>query len=677
MYTFNENDIRQQLLDFMQANNCEPSEDLYIQLDGKIHRYNVRGDKPSDKSGAYCVFSDHWPAGWVQNWRNGAAISWCYERDNLNDEGKTYFTDEKYKQAMELSKKHQAKLKKERETLQAKAADKARAFAETLPFATDNNFPYLKKKDVFIRGNLKFNPASNQLVLPLTDIDGNIKSVQYIDAEGNKKFHPGTSTTGVFFGYNLDKLDKEPDLPILIAEGYATFATVASRFDHPSVAAMTCHNLLPVAKALKEKYPQSKIVIMADNDHKTAGNPGISKANEAVEKLKLQGVAYPEFNDDEDGTDWNDYYKLHGFLKASDDINKAFEWAKIGQAERDKHNAESKANKEIEELFQDLDFTVQIPPQEFVGGIFPKKFVSLVIAPPGSGKTMFMEKFVCDLSLGGSIFDGVAENEPQRKVLIFAGEAGFDMLIRRGNSFKWQNKFENITVIDQHQSEILGKPVMLDDDNDWERVKMIINIEKPDIVFWDTFSSFHDKDENKAAEVKPLIRKIASLAAEKNFAAVLNHHTRKRLAKERNLTLNQDDVIGSSVFNRLAALIIGMEKDEDEIDNPGKVLKVRPLKTWFKFFNPFNFTIGEDLYGHPTMTTDLDPKDVNNSRNGVWNYLVETFKPGEWFGLGDIETTLINPEPSIWQVKRSLADFVKSGKLHKQGSTKTTQYSIA
>ena len=75
---------------------------------------------------------------------------------------------------------------------------------------------------------------------------------------------------------------------------------------------------------------------------------------------------------------------------------------------------------------------------------------------------------------------------------------------------------------------------MLDEDNDWERVKMIINIEKPDIVFWDTFSSFHDKDENKASEVKPLIRKIASLAAEKNFAAVLNHHTRKRLAKERN-----------------------------------------------------------------------------------------------------------------------------------------------
>ena len=358
-YKFNKDDIRQQFLDFMQANDCEPTEDLYIQLDSKIHRYNVRGDKASDKSGAYCIFSDHWPAGWVLNWRNGAAISLCYERDNLNDEGKTYFTDEKYKQAMELSRKHQAKLKKEREKEQAKAADKARAFAETLPAAT-KNFPYLLKKDVFIYGNLKFNPASNQLVLPLTDIDGNIKSAQYINAEGNKKFHPGTSTTGVFFGYQLDRVDKQPELPILIAEGYATFATVASRFDLPCVAAMTCHNLFPVAKALKQKYPQSKIVIMADNDHKTKGNPGLTKANEAVEKLKLQGVAYPKFEEGEDGSDWNDLYRLHGFLKASDELHKAFEWAKKTQKERDEIEAEQKAEQELIELTSELDPTLQI-----------------------------------------------------------------------------------------------------------------------------------------------------------------------------------------------------------------------------------------------------------------------------------------------------------------------------
>ena len=674
-YKFNEDEVRQQFSDFMQANDCEPIEDLYIQLDGKIHRYKVRGDKSGDRGGAYCIFSDHWPAGWVQNWRNGAAISWCYERDNLNDEGKSYFNDEKYKQAMELSRKHQAKLKKEREQLQAKTAEQIRSLTEKLPAATED-FPYLKKKAVFCRGNLKFNPASNQLVLPLTDIEGNIKSVQYIDADGNKKFHPGTSTIGVFFGYQLDRLDKEPELPILITEGYATLATVVSRLDSPCVAAMTCHNLLPVAAALKKKYPEHKIIIMADNDHMTKGNPGITKAQEARSKLGLQGIAYPNFEEGEDGTDWNDLYRLRGYEKAADELNKAFEWAKKTQKERDEIEAETTAVQELAPLFQDLDFTVQVLPQEFIGGIFPRKFVSLVIAPPGSGKTMFMEKFVCDLSLGGTIFDGVTEKEPERKILIFAGEAGFEMLIRRGSSFHWNNKSVNVKVIDQHKSELIAKSIMLDEDDGWDNVKRIVNMLKPDIVFWDTFSSFHDKDENKASEIKPLIRKIASLAAEKNFAAVLNHHTRKRLAKERNLTLNQDDVIGSSVFNRLAALIIGMEKDEDEIDNPGKVLKVRPLKTWFKFFNPFNFTIGEDFWGHPTMTTDLEPKDVNNSRNGVWNYLVETFKPGEWFGRDDIALDLITPTISERQLRSALSDLVQKGKLDKQGENRWVKYTV-
>ena len=136
------------------------------------------------------------------------------------------------------------------------------------------------------------------------------------------------------------------------------------------------------------------------------------------------------------------------------------------------------------------------------------------------------------------------------------------------------------------------------------------------------------------------------LADKYNFAAVLNHHSRKRVAKDRNLSLNQDDVIGSSIFNRLAALIIGVEKDEDEIDNPGKILKVRPLKTWFGAFRSFNFTLEEGFWGGTVMNIDTNPKEVNNSRNGIWNYLVDTFKPGEWFGRDDIVIDLITPKIS-------------------------------
>ena len=670
-YKFNDNEVRQQFLDFMQANDCEPIEDLYIQLDGKIHRYKVRGDKSGDKSGAYCIFSDHWPAGWVQNWRNGAAISWCYERDRLNDEGKSYFTDEKYKKALSISRKHQDKLKREREAACIKASETVRIFTETLPNAT-NDFPYLVKKSVFAIGYLKFNPASKQLCLPLTDIEGNVKSMQYIDAEGNKKFHPGTSTTGVFFGYQLDRLDKEPDLPILITEGYATLATVASRLDFPCVAAMTCHNLLPVAADLKKKYPGHKIIIMADNDHMTKGNPGLTKAREAEAKLGLQGIAYPKFEEGEDGSDWNDLYRLRGFKNAADELNKAFVWAKKTQKERDEIEAEKKANNELLPLLDSLDPSVQLQPQEFVGGIFPRKFVSIVAAAPGTGKTMLMQRLVSDLSLGGSILDGVAEDEPVRKCLIFAGEAGWELLVP---SLKWPINPQNVKVADQYKLESNNKTVMLDDEDGWDNVRRIINNVKPDIVFWDTFSSFHEKDENKATEIKPLIRNVANLARDNNFAAVLNHHSRKRLTKERNLALTQDDVIGSSIFNRLAALIIGIEKDEDELDGTGKVLKVRALKTWFGAFKSFNFTLEEGFWGGTVMNIDTNPKDVSNSRNSVWNYLVTTFKPGEWFTLSEIDIDAIKPKIGERQLRNILTGLYQEGDLNKDGSTRGAKYS--
>ena len=672
-------DIASKFSEFMQELGVIPHEPLYFIADGHIHRFRTQEDDAGQTSGAYILHDDNIPAGYIQDWRKQVKEKWSLKVEGKGNKRKfdsKAFTEEALKRQQEREKKLQSQYNEK--------AELARAHFEQLPDSSihsyDKNFhPYVKAKNI-LPWNARLNKDTNALTIPLYDIEGNIRSLQWIYADGKKKFFPGATTKAVFCNI-YDSFIKDGDL-ILIGEGFATMSKVYELTHKPSIAAMSAGNLQPVAAAFREKYPNSTILIMADNDiateQKAGYNPGLDAANDLIDLNIANAVVAPEFQPgvDDDCSDWDDYALKYGDWTAKKKLDHFVDWWALSQDERDKIEAERNAKKELAPLFQRLNFSTEVPQQEFVGGIFPKKFVSLVIAPPGSGKTMFMEKFVCDLSLGGSIFDGVAENEPQRKVLIFAGEAGFDMLIRRGNSFKWQNKFENITVIDQHQSEILGKTVMLDEDNDWERVKMIINIEKPDIVFWDTFSSFHDKDENKAAEIKPLIRKIASLAAEKNFAAVLNHHTRKRLAKERNLTLNQDDVIGSSVFNRLAALIIGMEKDEDEIDNPGKVLKVRPLKTWFKFFNPFNFTIGEDFWGHPTMTTDLEPKDVNNSRNGVWNYLVETFKPGEWFGRGDIETSLIKPEPSTWQLKRSLASLVKEGKIAKRGTTYGTEYSI-
>ena len=195
---------------------------------------------------------------------------------------------------------------------------------------------------------------------------------------------------------------------------------------------------------------------------------------------------------------------------------------------------------------------------------------------------------------------------------------------------------------------------------------------KPDILFIDTLTSFHEKDENNALEMKPIIKNLALLARSYNMAVVPIHHSRKRLARERNLSLNQDDVVGSSVFNRLVGLIVGIEPMKDD----EKVLLVRPLKSWFSTFMPFTFTLKQGFYGGTVVQTDLAPASVNNSKIAVWNYLCSCFSPDEWFSASQIILSKIEGNLSERQVRRILADFVKSGKLNRKGSNKDAEYSI-
>ena len=314
-YVFNTDEIRAQALEFLRSNNIEPV-DSYIYIDGQLHRYKLHGDKTGQKSGAYCFFSDNWPAGWAMSWKTGknSVLTWAFARDKLDGDGKSYFSDEKYQAAIRLSKQHQAKLQAQREAERAEASDKARVIAETLPKAPLIH-KYLVKKNVETHGNMRYDEEQNALVLPLTDIDGNVQSLQYIHEDGSKRFYQGAATKGAFFGISLEYLDNDKDnkIPILIAEGYATAATVHELTNMPVIAAMNCYNIAPVAEAFKKKYPHHKIIIMADNDAMTIGNPGLTHAREACKKLGLTDFIYPVFGDAyKELTDWNDFCRIEG-----------------------------------------------------------------------------------------------------------------------------------------------------------------------------------------------------------------------------------------------------------------------------------------------------------------------------------------------------------------------------
>lgn len=665
-YQFDDNEIERQFRDFMSNCGFAPADNISLITDGKIHRYKVKGDKHGDTSGSYCIYTDGTiPAGWAGDWHYKDFPAWHYDLDTLPEEHRKYYQDPKQQAKI---KAEQKKREEERKKQQIQAAGEAMDRIRDMPDAQGDH-PYLQKKGIY---PYDIKAEGRNLAVPLSNIDGLVRSYQRISPDGTKRFYPGAPLDGLFWAIGLD-LAKNPKTPILIGEGFATMAKIYELTSLPSVMGVTCGNLPKVAEIIHKKYPKNKIIIMADNDKATElkrdFNPGIQAAQTCVKKGYAVSFIAPEFDKPEEGTDWDDYALIHGDDKTSALLMDKIRYETLTGEEK----AEFEARRELKGVINSLNPAVQVSPQEFIGGLFPRKFVSLLVAPPGTGKTIFMQKFVSELSIGGSILGGFAEDEPVRKSLIFAGEAGYELLIRRGAMMKWAITPENVLVVDQYTAETKDIPLMLDDSKGWANVLRTLDMTKPDIVFFDTFSSFHESDENKATEMKPIVKKLAALARDTDIAVVLVHHSRKRLAKERTLSLNQDDVIGSSIFNRLVGLIIGIEPMKDN----EKVLLVRQLKSWFTSFSSFTFELKEKFYGGMEVVTDLAPASVNNTKANVWDYLQINFRKGEWFSSTQIILSEIEGNISDRTLRRILADLIKTGKLTRRGSTKDAEYALS
>jgi phage/plasmid primase-like uncharacterized protein len=157
-------------------------------------------------------------------------------------------------------------------------------------------------------------PVRNgDVLVPGYDVEGKLWTIQYIKEDGTKRFAKDSRKHGCFHvvgaanaAEGLQKLANSP--VIALAEGYATAATVAKYGNVPAVAAFDSGNLLAVATALHERWPDKGIMIAGDDDHKLENNPGRMKALEAA--LAVHGlVVFPNSTAEqrEKGmTDFND-----------------------------------------------------------------------------------------------------------------------------------------------------------------------------------------------------------------------------------------------------------------------------------------------------------------------------------------------------------------------------------
>ncbi len=224
------------------------------------------------------------------------------------------------------SRAEQARIEREREQRQREEldrqrvvqADAAREAARLWESASEvGASPYFDRKGVQGHG-VRFMPNGVVLV-PVRDEHGALWNVQSIAPE-----RPATGTDKLFLkGGRKSGLwhwcgDPAGAAVLLIAEGFATCASLHEATGHPVAVAFDVGNLLHVAKTLRHQYPAALLVLCGDEDcateAKTRTNTGRVKATAAARAV--QGVAvFPAPLPTVDAPvnfDFNDLHAAHG-----------------------------------------------------------------------------------------------------------------------------------------------------------------------------------------------------------------------------------------------------------------------------------------------------------------------------------------------------------------------------
>lgn len=307
-------------LNKLRAEGYEPKGELVVYTGGAWPRLYFDGEKkPSgryaltvENDRAFASFGSEKDSRGFMTWH-----SWDGESvDNTSMEENRKWLEARKREVERLTEEHHAVVAKEVEDIWASCSRDV-----------DPTHEYLVAKR--IRAEC-VRQDGERLVLPLINpASGRVESLQYIYPNGFKQLHEGGRKKG-----NMLPI-KKPDESmnrIWICEGYSTGMSVRMAMNEPVIVAFDSGNMVDVAQAVRNKYPNAGIMIAGDNDQFTliGGKPknvGKAKAEQAAAKVGAV-VRLPEFDDLEgEPTDWNDYACIYGIDKLKSELSRTREIA--------------------------------------------------------------------------------------------------------------------------------------------------------------------------------------------------------------------------------------------------------------------------------------------------------------------------------------------------------------
>jgi len=311
-------DPAEQFADALRAWGLRP--DGPVHMDGEMHRVPVQGDRGTERSGAYIGHLDQRPAGFIQNFKTGVKTTW-----KATGKVAALGAEDRARIAAEIAqRRHERELERERQY--ERAAQQVGAIWTAATPVTSH--PYLTEKEVLSHGlrqgvdgqtitvqdrqGIQYGLSiAGRLLIPVVDANGRMMSLQFIDAAGTKIFMPNGRVESGHFVIG----EQEKPGPLLIAEGYATAATLHELTGMPAIVAFNAGNLAPVAESLRQRHPDRIIYIAGDNDHRKEANgkPNVGREMAAKAAAAISGVVLlPDFAEQDAGSDWNDLVRGQG-----------------------------------------------------------------------------------------------------------------------------------------------------------------------------------------------------------------------------------------------------------------------------------------------------------------------------------------------------------------------------
>ncbi len=439
-------DGAQQFRDFAREHGYELPADL---IPGKRARFATNG-KVDDDAG-WCLLFPDLVGGVLGDWRTGTKLVWQARQDRQ-------LSPDEWREWQERIEREKREADAERQNEANSAAARAEAIWKSAMGASADH-PYLRRKGIGPSGakvysgeklTIRGMDCEGALIVPLRNAATQIRSLEFIGADGDKRFLPGGAYQGCYFGIGSKPKDGQP---LCIAEGFATGATIHEATGHPVVTAMTAGNLEAVARSLREKYPSARLIVCADDDAATPGNPGITKAREAVRAIGGL-LALPDFGGERpDGaTDFNDLQQAKGAQMVAQCIARA----NLAQSEQE---LPAQPEKAAARLPLDWPRLAALEPPErqwAIKGWLGFGHITLLAGNGSIGKTLLAQQAASSLALGQPFIDDVPG---PLKVLMWCCEDDHDELWRRQVAIaRWLDArldafAENLVIVPRHGLE--------------------------------------------------------------------------------------------------------------------------------------------------------------------------------------------------------------------------------